>query len=121
MNHTSSSRGFFTLRVALSLVLCFFAVILATLAWASRAETRPSALEAKIAPEVLAQAVNGAATPVVIFLTQQADVSAAHKIADQDTRGWFVYKTLTQHASRTQAALRADLDARAIRYETFWA
>jgi subtilisin family serine protease len=40
---------------------------------------------------------------------------------DADARGWFVYNTLTQHAERTQAALRADLEARGVSYQSYWA
>jgi len=36
-------------------------------------------------------------------------------------RGWFVYNTLTQHASRTQAGLRADLEAKGVSSQSFWA
>ena len=39
----------------------------------------------------------------------------------EDARGWFVYNTLTQHAARTQAALRAALEARGVSYQSFWA
>src|SRR4051812_26626858 len=40
---------------------------------------------------------------------------------DQNARGWFVYNTLTQHASRTQAGLRRELEARGVEYQSFWA
>lgn len=57
----------------------------------------------------------------MIMLTDQADVSAAYQMKDQDTRGWFVYNTLTQHAARTQAGLRSELEARGVSYQSFWA
>jgi subtilisin family serine protease len=76
----------------------------------------------RIAPEVLAETADGkSSASIVIMLAEQADVSAAHQIKDEDARGWFVYNTLTQHAARTQAALRAELDARGVSYQTFWA
>ena len=65
----------------------------------------PSA-DRKIAPEVLADTADGASASVVIMLSDQADVSEAYKIEDQDERGWFVYKTLTKHADITQADLK---------------
>ena len=40
---------------------------------------------------------------------------------DQDARGWFVYNTLRQHAERTQGGLRAELEARGVIYQSFWA
>lgn len=82
-------------------------------------QTRDAA--AKIAPEVLADTNEGKSASVVIFLTEQADVSAAYAIRDQDARGWFVYNTLTEHATRTQADLKAFLTARGASYRSFWA
>src|SRR5262245_26862379 len=75
----------------------------------------------KIAPEVLAETSGGSATPVVVFLRDQADVSAAHGMKDSDARGWYVYSTLTGHAERTQAGLRAFLRARGVSFQSFWA
>src|SRR5690242_1149419 len=66
----------------------------------------------KIAPEVLDETAGGNNTSVVILLTDQADVSAAYSIKDQDVRGWFVYKTLTKHAARSQAELKTFLRMR---------
>src|SRR5262245_25389963 len=75
----------------------------------------------KIAPEVLAETSGGSATPVVVFLRDQADVSAAHGMKDSDARGWYVYSTLTGHAERTQAGLRAFLRAHGVSFQSFWA
>ena len=57
----------------------------------------------------------------MIFLADQADVSAAYEMKDQDARGWFVYNTLTEHAARTQTGIKALLDSRGISYQSFWA
>ena len=75
----------------------------------------------KIAPEVLADTADGKNASVVILLADQADVSAAYGMKDQDARGWFVYNTLTQHAARTQAGLQAFLTAQGASYQSFWA
>ena len=107
--------------MALSFVLCFAAVILATIAWSSTLESQTPEASSKIAPEVLAEADANGSASIVIMLMDQADVSAAHQMRDQDARGWFVYKTLREHAARTQMALRAELDARGVSYESFWA
>lgn len=45
-----------------------------------------------------------------VILKDQADLSQAYSIADRNERTRFVYDTLTQHANRTQANLRAMLD-----------
>jgi len=44
----------------------------------------------KIAPEVLTDTLNERRASVVIFLTDQADVSSASRMKDQDARGWYV-------------------------------
>jgi subtilisin family serine protease len=54
------------------------------------------------------------------MLADQADVSAAYQMKDEDARGWFVYNTLKQHAARTQAGVRAELEARGVGYQSFW-
>src|SRR5437763_12717704 len=115
-----ASIRFFEPRVAASFALCLAGLLLALMAWSSAADTKPVEIFSKIAPEVLAETANGS-TSIVILLADQADINAAYQMKDQDARGWFVYNTLTQHAARTQAALRAELDARGVSYQTFWA
>jgi serine protease AprX len=75
----------------------------------------------KIAREVLADTADGSSASAVIFLADQANVSAAYEMKDQDARGWFIYNTLTEHAQRTQAGIKAFLDSRGIEYQSFWA
>src|SRR6185295_14249077 len=60
-------------------------------------------------------------TSVVVLLADQADVSAAEAMKDQDARGWYVYNTLTQHAARTQAGLQDFLKSEGVSYQSFWA
>jgi serine protease AprX len=76
---------------------------------------------AKVAARVLADTTDGKSTSVVIYLIDQADVSAANNMTDQDARGWYVYNTLTQHAARTQVGLQAFLKSRGVTYQSFWA
>lgn len=75
----------------------------------------------KIAPDVAAQLAAGGTAPVILFMADQADVSAAFGMTDQDARGWFVYNTLKDHAERTQADLRKFLDGEGVKYQPFWA
>jgi subtilisin family serine protease len=82
--------------------------------------TAPSAL-AKIDPTVLADTAGGKNTSVVILLADQADVSAAYAMKDPDARGWYVYRTLTAHAARTQPGLEALLKTQGITYQSYWA
>lgn len=120
MNRSSTS-AFFAPRIAISFALCFGGILLAMLGWSSAAAPKPIDIAAKIAPEVLAQTGDTGNAPIVILLADQADVSAAFQMKDQNARGWFVYNTLTQHATRTQAALRKELEARGLSYQSFWA
>lgn len=75
----------------------------------------------KIHPRVLADTAAGRTASVVVLLADQADVAPAHGIKDPDARGWWVYRTLTAHAARSQAKLRAWLRARGLHYRAFWA
>lgn len=74
----------------------------------------------KIAPEVAADTLDGKRTSVVIFLADQADVSAAYDMKDQNARGWYVYNTLKEHADWTQADIKSFLMVRGIEYQSFW-
>src|SRR5438309_2770546 len=109
------------MRVALSLAFCLVGLLLTLLALSSTAGVSSGASDAKIAPQVLADTVGGENASVVILLTDQADVSAAYGMRDPDARGWFVYNTLTQHAARSQAGLRAFLEGHGVSYQSFWA
>jgi subtilisin family serine protease len=75
---------------------------------------------ARIAPQVLADTADGKSASVVILLADQADVSAAYEMKDQNARGWFVYNTLTQHAARTQVGLQQLLESRGVAYQSLW-
>ncbi|MFN2502497.1 MAG: S8 family serine peptidase [Pyrinomonadaceae bacterium] len=75
----------------------------------------------KIAEAALADTADGGQAEVLIVLGDEADVSAAYNIKDEDERGWFVYRTLTEHAERTQAGLKSFLKARRLSYQPFWA
>ena len=141
-NQRAFRSGFFNPRVVLGFVLASVGVLLALVGFGISSGTSALAQDrqqnqerrgtpkttaaslapgVKIAPEVLADTADGKNASVVILLTDQADVSAAYGMKDQDARGWFVYNTLTQHAARTQAGLQAFLTARGTSYQSFWA
>jgi serine protease AprX len=75
----------------------------------------------KISNDVLQATANGERTSFIIFLEDQADVSSAYNMADQNARGWYVYNTLTQHAALTQAPIIHQLEAGGVSYTPFWA
>src|SRR4030095_16038091 len=69
---------------------------------------------------VLSDTANGREASVMIHLTQQADVSAAYGMKDQDARGWYVYRTLKRQADRTQGPIRRLLESHGASYQAFW-
>ncbi|MEP6819676.1 MAG: S8 family serine peptidase [bacterium] len=75
----------------------------------------------KVAPRVLTDTADGKSASVVIMLADQADVSAAYTMTDQDARGWYVYNTLSAHAARTQVGLQDFLKSAGVTYQSFWA
>src|SRR5438128_3218924 len=76
----------------------------------------PATVDAKVLDQL---AANGKAS-FVIYLKDQANVSAAYKMKNQDARGWYVYRTLKQEAARTQAPIKAMLASRGVSYKSFW-
>jgi len=55
----------------------------------------------------------------LITLREQADLSPAYGMNWRD-RGWYVYEALQQAAERSQAEVRAYLDAQGVKYQAFW-
>src|SRR3977135_1532070 len=132
----ASQGGFVNWRALLGFVLGLVGIFLALVGFGMSSDSSAlaqnhSALSSwpkgslsartKIAPDVLADTADGKRASVVILPADQADVSAAYTMKDQDARGWFVYNTLTQHAARTQMGLQAFLTARGASYQSFWA
>ncbi len=74
---------------------------------------------AKISPVVWEDAIDGPADFLVI-LTEQADLSAAEALPTKAAKGHFTYNVLQALAQRTQAPLRAMLDARGVPYRSFY-
>src|SRR5690242_12083478 len=84
-------------------------------------ETRANDASVKIDGRVLRDTAKGATVPIVVYLRDQADLSRAYAMSDQNARGWYVYRTLKAQAARTQAPLRAWLKSRHVAYRSFWA
>ena len=74
----------------------------------------------KVQNRVLHDTTAGRQSSFVIELTQQADLSKAYAMKDQDARGWYVYRTLKRTAEKTQGPLKAMLDAQGVSYRSFW-
>lgn len=75
---------------------------------------------AKVDASLMAATHDGDEAEFLIVLDAQADLSHAGRLGDKTERGRYVYETLTRLAARTQAPLRAMLDARRVTYRPYW-
>lgn len=80
----------------------------------------PADAAAKISPAVLQDTADGKTTTFLVLMADQANVTPAYSMADEDARGWYVYDTLRLHAYRTQAGIRAMLQSRGAAYKSYW-
>lgn len=78
-----------------------------------------AAWQDKVDPWVLQTGANGP-TEFLVFLADQADVSAAAQLATKAERGEYVYRTLSQHAERTQGPVRRALQERGVEFRPYW-
>jgi subtilisin family serine protease len=74
---------------------------------------------ASVEQAVRDQVANGDAT-FWVLLKEQADLSAVKKTTSRAARGQKVYDLLTTTANRSQAGLRAALQARAASFQSYW-
>lgn len=120
-----STRQFFPLLIAVVLLGQFAASAELPLRTQSfeavfGSPTRTLALDDKISAQALADVETADRAQLLILLSDQADLSAAYQIADHDARGWYVYRTLTDHAATSQKRLRELLIERGVEYQAFW-
>ncbi len=73
----------------------------------------------KVDPWVLQAAAQGE-TEFLVFLSTQADLSAAKALATRSQKGWYVYRSLTSLANQTQGSLTAELDRLGVEYRPYW-
>jgi serine protease AprX len=73
----------------------------------------------KVSPWVLETASQGE-TEFLVYLSTQADLSAASALPSQQEKGEYVYKTLTSTAQSTQKSLLAQLDSQGVAYRPYW-
>jgi subtilisin family serine protease len=74
---------------------------------------------AKVDPAVAAAAEQGE-TEFLVYMAQQADLSAAKTLATKEEKGVYVHKTLTDFADATQAPVKSLLAQRGVTYRSFW-
>jgi serine protease AprX len=76
---------------------------------------------ATVAPHISAASGHAEGpTEVLVILRGQAQLPALHAHGDKTTRGRIITGLLRQHAVRTQAPLRAWLDAQGVSYRAFY-
>jgi serine protease AprX len=105
-------------RFKLAIVLAISAIGLAV--YFGTATTARSNGVYKIEQKVRQDLASSGQASVVIYLKSQADLSAAYGMSDH-ARGWYVYRTLKEHAARTQAPLVKMLQDRGVPYQSYWA
>lgn len=77
----------------------------------------------RIDPRIMAElgASEAGTTDFIVFMAEQADLSAAYGISDWNARGQYVYETLLATAERSQQGARYWLDAQGVPYRPFLA
>jgi len=83
----------------------------------SRANAPPPA---KIAPHVWQATAEGDEAEFLVVLTEQADLSDAATLSTRADRLRYVYDALREVSRRSQAPLRAELDAAGVDYRSFY-
>ena len=81
-------------------------------------EPRPNS-GIEVEPELQARIDANGAAGYLIFFRERPDLSPAFHMGWQ-ARGWFVMNALQKTAERSQAGVRAYLDARGADYQAFW-
>ena len=75
---------------------------------------------AEVSPFVRIATSGGAVADFLVVLEAQADLSAAYALPTKEAKGRYVRDLLWDTAQRTQAPLRAWLDARGVPYRSFY-
>lgn len=99
-----------------------FLLVFSTLALLSAGAAAPAGATSwreKVDPWVL-NTVSRGDTEFLVYLTEQADLSATKALTTKSQKGRFVYQTLTSLAERTQAPVVAWLDRLGVEYRPYW-
>jgi len=106
----------FLLHVGLPLGLA--GLLFLTLLTVTRA--LPATRPANVALQVWESTAEGGEAEFLVVLAEQADLSAAAVLSTREARLRYVYNTLQKVALRSQAPLRAELDASGVDYRPFY-
>ncbi len=87
---------------------------------ANAADLRSLDWQAKVDASVLTQADALGEAEFLVYMADQADVSAAHDIKGKVGKGTYVFQTLTEKAQTTQAGVLARIDQLGLDHRAFW-
>jgi uncharacterized repeat protein (TIGR01451 family) len=76
--------------------------------------------QTSVDPWILETAAAKGEAEFLVYLREQADLSAAYDLDTKLAKGTYVYETLTATAARTQPAVIAQLEALGVEYRPFW-
>ena len=107
-----------------SLLIRFFVFIFLAGVFGTRffysSQVNAAPWQQNVDPWVLQTAAEQGETEFLVFLSEQADLSAADTLATKLEKGTYVYATLTTLAERTQKPVIEQLDALGAVYRPFW-
>ncbi|GAB4578088.1 MAG: hypothetical protein Fur0022_08210 [Anaerolineales bacterium] len=95
-------------------------IVTASLAGALYQRATAAEWRDKVDPWVLETAAEQSETEFLVFLTEQADLSATETMQTKAEKGTYVYQTLSALAEKTQKPILAQLDALQVEYKSFW-
>jgi subtilisin family serine protease len=103
------------------LSLLLFLMLLTAIVSNKAAKTADAAAwQAAVDPWVLETAAANGETEFLVYLAEQADLSAAESLAAKVEKGTYVYEQLTETAARTQPAVIAALEQQGAVYRSYW-
>ena len=78
------------------------------------------ASDAKVDPRIFAGKTADEPASFLVVMREQADLKGAEEFTEKIDKGTFVYEALSSLAERSQAGLKAELDARGIAHRSFY-
>jgi subtilisin family serine protease len=108
------------LSYALPFTILLLLLTLGTTPPQATAQQGTRQLRAKADPWVISATAEGEEAEFLIFMAEQADLSAAHNLESRFEKGRFVYQQLTATANRTQPDLIQSLQSLNVDYQPFW-
>lgn len=102
------------------LIVCLIVFGVGNLSIVAVAQAPDQHLE-KVENKVLEALSTKGVSDFVIEMAEKADLSKAYSITDWSERGWYVYDTLREVATRTQKPIVDILEKQGIKYESFFA